>query len=180
MNHNLQLQQTHQLNCRRIDLGVDQFSTSMWTFIGIPSYAIWVRDAVLASPDSPGHNRLYFAGYSNEVGEAFRPLVPKAIVAASYGMAIGYVCTDTFDKSLREKMAGASSREVGIAAADVFSWQMLASVVIPGLVINRYGRYYSRLCVHIVNHILISFFRFLPTASPRAAKCCYGDRQRFC
>ncbi|KAM8719957.1 hypothetical protein ACLKA7_006074 [Drosophila subpalustris] len=78
-----------------------------------------------------------YMGYSNEVGEAFRPLVPKAIVAASYGMAIGYVCTDTFDKSLRENMSGASRREVTIAAADVFSWQMLASVIIPGLVINR-------------------------------------------
>ncbi|XP_034481891.1 mitochondrial fission process protein 1 [Drosophila innubila] len=80
---------------------------------------------------------LRYMGYSNEVGEAFRPLVPKAIVAASYGMAIGYVCTDTFDKSLREQMSGASRRDVLIAAGDVFSWQMLASVIIPGLVINR-------------------------------------------
>lgn len=78
-----------------------------------------------------------YMGYSNEVGEAFRPLVPKAIVAASYGMAIGYGCTDTFDKSLRESRSGSSNREVAIAAADVFSWQMLASVIIPGLVINR-------------------------------------------
>ncbi|XP_060663158.1 mitochondrial fission process protein 1 [Drosophila nasuta] len=78
-----------------------------------------------------------YMGYSNEVGEAFRPLVPKSIVAASYGMAIGYVCTDTFDKSLRAQMAGSSQREVAIRAADVFSWQMLASVILPGLAINR-------------------------------------------
>ncbi|BFG03017.1 mitochondrial fission process protein 1 [Drosophila madeirensis] len=78
-----------------------------------------------------------YMGYSNEIGEAFRPLVPKSIVAASYGMAIGYVCTDTFDKSLRLQMAGASNRDVGILAGDVFSWQMMASVIIPGLVINR-------------------------------------------
>jgi len=45
-----------------------------------------------------------FAGYSNEIGESFRPLVPKSLVAASYGMAIGYVCTDTFDKALRLQM----------------------------------------------------------------------------
>ncbi|KAH8272282.1 hypothetical protein KR044_006965, partial [Drosophila immigrans] len=76
-------------------------------------------------------------GYSNEVGEAFRPLVPKSLVAASYGMAIGYVCTDTFDKSLRAQKAGSSQRDVAIVAADVFSWQMLASVILPGLLINR-------------------------------------------
>ncbi|XP_017085459.1 mitochondrial fission process protein 1 [Drosophila eugracilis] len=78
-----------------------------------------------------------YMGYSNEIGESFRPLVPKSLVAATYGMAIGYVCTDTFDKSLRLQMNGASSREVAIKGGDVFCWQMLASVAIPGLVINR-------------------------------------------
>ncbi|XP_020808431.1 mitochondrial fission process protein 1 isoform X1 [Drosophila serrata] len=76
-------------------------------------------------------------GYSNEIGESFRPLVPKSLVAASYGMAIGYVCTDTFDKALRLQMEGASTKEVAIKGADVFAWQMMASVAIPGLVINR-------------------------------------------
>ncbi|KAH8387068.1 hypothetical protein KR093_004530 [Drosophila rubida] len=79
----------------------------------------------------------YRLGYSNEVGEAFRPLVSRSIVSASYGMAIGYVCTDTFDKALRANMAGDSNRHVAITAADVFSWQMLASVILPGLLINR-------------------------------------------
>ncbi|XP_016990612.1 mitochondrial fission process protein 1 [Drosophila rhopaloa] len=78
-----------------------------------------------------------YMGYSNEIGESFRPLVPKSLVAASYGMAIGYVCTDTFDKTLRLQMEGASPREVAIKGGDVFAWQMLASVAIPGLVINR-------------------------------------------
>ncbi|XP_017148418.2 mitochondrial fission process protein 1 [Drosophila miranda] len=78
-----------------------------------------------------------YMGYSNEIGEAFRPLVPKSIVAASYGLAIGYVCTDTFDKSLRLQRTGASNRDLAILAGDVFSWQMMASVIIPGLVINR-------------------------------------------
>lgn len=71
------------------------------------------------------------------MGEAFRPIIPKSFVAASYGMAIGYVCMDTFDKALREDMRGASQRSVAICAGDVFSWQMLASVIIPGVVVNR-------------------------------------------
>ncbi|KAH8343310.1 mitochondrial fission process protein 1 [Drosophila kikkawai] len=78
-----------------------------------------------------------YMGYSNEIGEAFRPLVPKSLVAATYGMAIGYVCTDTFDKALRLQMEGASTKEVVIRGGDVFAWQMMASVAIPGLVINR-------------------------------------------
>ncbi|KAH8235688.1 hypothetical protein KR032_005292 [Drosophila birchii] len=78
-----------------------------------------------------------YMGYSNEIGESFRPLVPKSLVAASYGMAIGYVCTDTFDKALRLQMEGASTKEVVIKGGDVFAWQMMASVAIPGLVINR-------------------------------------------
>ncbi|EDV46539.1 uncharacterized protein Dere_GG18153 [Drosophila erecta] len=61
-----------------------------------------------------------YMGYSNEIGESFRPLVPKSLVAASYGMAIGYVCTDTFDKALRLQMEGASSREVAVKGGDVF------------------------------------------------------------
>ncbi|TDG42508.1 hypothetical protein AWZ03_011057 [Drosophila navojoa] len=80
---------------------------------------------------------LRYMGYSNEVGEAFRPLLPKSIVAASYGMAIGYVCTDTFDKALRHQMAGGTDRQVALVGADVFTWQMFASVIIPGLTINR-------------------------------------------
>ncbi|XP_023162273.1 mitochondrial fission process protein 1 [Drosophila hydei] len=80
---------------------------------------------------------LRYMGYSNEVGEAFRPLLPKSIIAASYGMAVGYVCTDTFDKALRHQMAGGSDRQVALVGADVFTWQMFASVIIPGLTINR-------------------------------------------
>lgn len=34
-------------------------------------------------------------GYSNEVGEAFRSLVKKQVVHASYAVAIGYVLCDT-------------------------------------------------------------------------------------
>ena len=42
---------------------------------------------------------LRYAGYANEVGEAFRPLVPGWCVPASYGVAITYVFADTLDKT---------------------------------------------------------------------------------
>lgn len=37
-------------------------------------------------------------GYANEVGEAFRSLVPKAVVWLSYGVASSYVLADAIDK----------------------------------------------------------------------------------
>ncbi len=45
--------------------------------------------------DSP----LRFAGYCNEVGEAFAPIFPRLLIP-SYALSIGYVFGDTFDKAL--------------------------------------------------------------------------------
>jgi mitochondrial fission process protein 1 len=44
--------------------------------------------------DSP----LRFAGYCNEVGEAFAPIYPKFLLP-SYILSVGYVLGDTFDKT---------------------------------------------------------------------------------
>ena len=71
------------------------------------------------------------------MGEAFRALVHVRWVRLSYGIASGYVLTDTYDKgkrmsdSLEEGDANASSK-VAVAAFDTLVWQALASVIIPG------------------------------------------------
>lgn len=44
--------------------------------------------------------KLNVLGYANEVGEAFRSIVPKSFVWSSYVVATGYVCADTIDKGL--------------------------------------------------------------------------------
>lgn len=41
---------------------------------------------------------LRYAGYANELGEAFRPLIPSWIVASSYVVAFGYAAGDAVDK----------------------------------------------------------------------------------
>lgn len=41
-----------------------------------------------------------FIGYTNEVGEAFRSIVPKSVVWSSYVVACGYVLADTIHKGL--------------------------------------------------------------------------------
>ncbi|TKR71717.1 hypothetical protein L596_019268 [Steinernema carpocapsae] len=81
-------------------------------------------------------------GYANEVGEAFRSLVPVSLVRLSYVVSIGYVCADTLDKSRKAyKLPWSSPEErrnqVSLTAADTLLWQGFASVIVPGFTINR-------------------------------------------
>ncbi|XP_030625491.1 mitochondrial fission process protein 1 [Chanos chanos] len=82
-----------------------------------------------------------FLGYANEVGEAFRALVPVSMVWASYVVATAYVSADAMDKGKKAAVAhgdnpGKTTR-VAVAVVDTFVWQALASVAIPGFTINR-------------------------------------------
>ncbi|XP_035762766.1 mitochondrial fission process protein 1 [Neolamprologus brichardi] len=82
-----------------------------------------------------------FLGYANEVGEAFRALVPVSLVWGSYAVATAYVTADAVDKGKKAAVAhgdnpGRTTR-VAVAVVDTFVWQALASVIIPGFTINR-------------------------------------------
>lgn len=44
---------------------------------------------------------IYYTGYANEVGEAFRSLVSKSLVWSSYIIASGYVLADTTHKGTK-------------------------------------------------------------------------------
>ena len=83
-----------------------------------------------------------FLGYANELGESFRPVIPRSWVTASYVLAGSYVLADTTHKSwesMSDKQKHSSDRmkmaiERGV---DTALWQGLASIAIPGIVINR-------------------------------------------
>ncbi|XP_068191008.1 mitochondrial fission process protein 1 [Antennarius striatus] len=82
-----------------------------------------------------------FLGYANEVGEAFRALVPVSLVWATYAVSTGYVTADAVDKGKKAAVAhgdkpGKTTR-VAVAVVDTFVWQALASVIVPGFTINR-------------------------------------------
>lgn len=47
------------------------------------------------------YNLLFYPGYSNELGESFRPLIKKSYVHSTYAVAIAYVFADTADKSMK-------------------------------------------------------------------------------
>ncbi|XP_061396955.1 mitochondrial fission process protein 1 [Musca vetustissima] len=103
-----------------------------------------------------------YLGYCNEVGEAFRRLVPSKLVTASYVVSTGYVCADTIDKSYKDYKQGASVKNVAITATDVFIWQILASVVIPGFTINRITYLSGRLLRQA--NVKKAIAKYLPTA----------------
>ncbi|XP_074062442.1 mitochondrial fission process protein 1 [Macrotis lagotis] len=92
-------------------------------------------------PDLYRDTWLRYLGYANEVGEAFRAIVPTSMVWLSYGVASSYVVADAVDKG--KKAGAAPSPESGrttkmaVAVVDTFVWQALASVAIPGFTINR-------------------------------------------
>ncbi|KAF9796635.1 hypothetical protein SFRURICE_012728 [Spodoptera frugiperda] len=84
-----------------------------------------------------------YLGYANEVGESFRALVSYRLVRFSYAVAFGYTFADTADKSYKMLKTDGRPKQVLIEAGDVLIWQTLASVVIPGFVINRLCTYSS-------------------------------------
>ena len=87
---------------------------------------------------------LRYMGYCNEVGESFRPLLPRFVVP-SYVLSIGYVCADTQDKARKAYAASAAASPTRQAdttfvleqAGDCMVWQLLASVFVPGFVIHK-------------------------------------------
>lgn len=85
------------------------------------------------NPDRLRIGPVRLLGYANEVGESFRPLIPRWAVGATYGVAGAYVTADAAWRST----VPPPGRGALVEAADTFIWQALASVAIPGAVINR-------------------------------------------
>lgn len=89
---------------------------------------------------------LSLAGYANELGESFRPIMP-GLVVPSYIVAFGYVLADTHDKYgratarkvgahivddlaiLKAISVQADSTQVAAATADTLIWQTLVSIL---------------------------------------------------
>jgi fission process protein 1 len=91
--------------------------------------------------DSP----LRYLGYANEIGESFRYQFPK-FVTPSYVVAFGYCFADaatsghaTFDEASR-KGSPTAVVDALVSTTDTLIWQSLASVAIPGAIINTIVR----------------------------------------
>jgi len=91
--------------------------------------------AELADRDFFRRGAVRFLGYANEVGEAFRPIVPRWAVNATYAVAGTYVCADAGWRAHTQPPTASHGKLV--EAGDTLAWQTLASIAIPGAVINR-------------------------------------------
>uniref|UniRef100_A0A2K5L0C8 Mitochondrial fission process protein 1 n=1 Tax=Cercocebus atys TaxID=9531 RepID=A0A2K5L0C8_CERAT len=74
--------------------------------------------------------------YANEVGEAFRSLVPAAVVWLSYGVASSYVLADAIDKGKKAGEVSLSSCVVQSAALLVIKslWDTPVPTTLPSAV----------------------------------------------
>jgi hypothetical protein len=60
---------------------------------------------VTAEVDLYRDTALRYLGYSNEVGEAFRPLVGNFGANLTYVVAVGYVLADSIDKAIKSQQS---------------------------------------------------------------------------
>lgn len=91
---------------------------------------------------------LRYAGYLNEIGEAFRPVVPSSFVTLSYVLAITYVLADARSKGAETANNPLNDGISGCGAAaiiDTLAFQFVASIIIPGTIINRWVSFCSYL-----------------------------------
>ena len=92
----------------------------------------------MAEEDALRTGPVRLLGYANEVGESFRPIVSRAAVLSSYGVAGTYVVADAWWRARATGNMG--------EAVDTLIWQGLASVAIPGYFINRVVWATGRMC----------------------------------
>lgn len=83
-----------------------------------------------------------YLGYANEVGESFRYQFPR-FVAPSYVIAFGYCFADatfsgkkTYELAKKDNLSSAKV-DSAVSTVDTLLWQSLASVCIPGFIINQ-------------------------------------------
>eukprot|EP01059_Diplonema_ambulator_P012759 TRINITY_DN23223_c0_g1_i1.p3 TRINITY_DN23223_c0_g1~~TRINITY_DN23223_c0_g1_i1.p3 ORF type:complete len:164 (+),score=54.97 TRINITY_DN23223_c0_g1_i1:36-494(+) len=78
-----------------------------------------------------------YLGYANEFGEAFRPLIPKQAVWASYAVAIGYAAGDAVDKTQLEMAKSGDTKRSLVIGGCAAVWQFLASVTLPAFAVHK-------------------------------------------
>ncbi|KAG8457445.1 hypothetical protein KFE25_011300 [Diacronema lutheri] len=93
-----------------------------------------LRQVFAVSTRAVGEGARYVA-YSSDVGEAFRPIVPRWAVNATYGIAIAYIVGDVGYTSYRE--AQKPDGNVTRATAHAATFHACASLVGPAILIHQ-------------------------------------------
>jgi fission process protein 1 len=108
---------------------------------------------------------LRYLGYSNEIGEAFRPIISTKIVTYSYLLEFVYFISDTVHKGHKAYIDNKNKEDVmrHISKASIYTmvWQCFASVILPAFTINRIVKLFGYLSRNYSNNRFI--VKYFPT-----------------
>ncbi|KAI0036014.1 mitochondrial 18 KDa protein-domain-containing protein [Vararia minispora EC-137] len=116
---------------------VDKDVDSTDSGVRYAAYAARLRTALRASSR--------YIAYTSDIGEAFRPVVPPAIVTAAYGISWLYLAGDVSYESYKAHRKGPTPREaaafseparLGLIATKRATFQSIASMALPALTIH--------------------------------------------
>lgn len=75
------------------------------------------------------------AAYASEVGESFRPVVPRTLVNSLYVVSVSYVLMDIIGRTYCVKDQG--SDKMSIFAFDTFLFHLFGSLILPAVFIHK-------------------------------------------
>ncbi|KAF4704439.1 WD repeat-containing protein 44 [Perkinsus olseni] len=94
---------------------------------------------------TPSAKQVRYLAFTSDVGEAFRPVVPRWLVNASYATTVGYIFGDigysTWLEYKRTKDLADHKIRVWTAAAKATTFQMVASLALPFAIIHSTVHY---------------------------------------
>lgn len=85
-----------------------------------------------------------FLAYTSEVGESFRPIIPKFIVNASYGASIFYVGADVYIHTNEMINNNKPKKEIILKTSDRIVWHSFASMILPAFFIHSIVKYSNK------------------------------------
>ncbi|KAK4878290.1 hypothetical protein RN001_010796 [Aquatica leii] len=91
---------------------------------------------------------LRYLGYASQLGEIFRYVIGHKMVGHAYSVAIAYVIAETLIKSKQEykQQKVRNYGRVLFVGMDTFLWHAFASIILPGIVLQRTSSFfYNRL-----------------------------------
>lgn len=91
-----------------------------------------------------------YLAYASEVGESFRPIVPKYIINTAYAASILYVCFDVGMHTENLIKQNKSRKEVIVLTSDKILWHSFASMILPAITVHSIVKY-SSIGIHKYN-----------------------------
>jgi fission process protein 1 len=114
---------------------------------------------------APYSQQVRYLAFSSDVGEAARPVVHPKLVTASYGLTWLYVFGDTaFEGFHQWQHTPADGRKILDKVTRTFTFQLLASVALPFLIIHKSVSVSGRLLQRYVAPKYTTVHKWAPSA----------------